>query len=135
MTLLFVAVGCGVLKKEQNLSAQETSAFNTEWKLLQIGSKKMKYAEGEDPITLLMTCEPENLSGFAGCNRYFGKFSVKNNKLSFKQMGVTQIACPEQDTDFENRYLNSLNKVNNYSVENDTLYLRKDDRVLLIYTY
>ncbi len=134
-TFLSLAFGCSISKKEQTTGEREQSIFNTEWKLVKIGSKTMKYSEGEDPISLLMTSEPENLSGYAGCNRYFGKFSIKKNKISFSQMGATMIACPEQDMDFENRYLQTFDKINNYTISNDTLYLRRDEKAMLIFTY
>ena len=50
-------------------------------------------------------------------------------------MAATQMACPEQKMNLEDRYLLTLNKVNNYLIENDTLYLRNDERVLLIFSY
>lgn len=132
---LFLASACSVSKSESNNVLDATSLFGTEWKLEKIGSSKMKYDEERDRITLLMTKEPENVSGFSACNRYFGKFTIKKNKLIFKEMAATQMACPEQKMNLEDRYLLTLNKVNNYLIENDTLYLRNDERVLLIFSY
>ena len=131
---LFLAFACSVSKNESNNISEEPSLFGTEWKLERIGSSKMKYEEERDRITLLMTMEPENVSGFSACNRYFGKFSIKKNKLVFKEMAATQMACPEQKMNLEDRYLQTLNKVNNYLIENDTLFLKNDDRVLLIFS-
>ena len=87
-----------------------------------------------ETITLLMTCEPENVSGFSACNRYFGKFTYKKGKLIFKDMASTAMMCPNQTMDLERRYLMQLDKVNNFMVDEDgQLLLRKDEKVLLIF--
>ena len=124
---------CSLSKKEKVVKADNTMLFNNEWRLVKMGSKNMKYEEGCEPITLLLTSEPENVSGFSGCNRYFGKFATKKNKLSFKQMACTLMACPQQDMNLEDRYLQLLDKVNSFTLQNDTLMLLKDDKVLLIF--
>lgn len=124
---------CSLSKKENTVKADDATLFHKEWKLVKMGTKNMKYEEGCEPITLLLTSEPENVSGFSGCNRYFGKFATKKNKLSFKQMACTQMACPQQDMNLESRYLQLLDKVNSFTMRNDTLMLMKDDKVLLIF--
>ena len=134
----FVAVfvllsSCSLAKKENAVKADDATLFYKEWKLVKMGSKNMKYEEGCEPITLLLTSEPENVSGFSGCNRYFGKFATKKNKLSFKQMACTQMACPQQDMNLESRYLQLLDRVNSFTMQDDTLMLMKDDKVLLIF--
>ena len=94
----------------------------------------MKYSEENETITLLMTCEPENVSGFSACNRYFGKFTYKKGKLIFKDMASTAMMCPNQTMELERRYLTQLEKVNNFIVDEDgQLLLRKDEKVLLIF--
>lgn len=134
----FVAVfvllsSCSLSKKENAVKADDTMLFNNEWRLVKMGAKNMKYEEGCEPITLLLTSEPENVSGFSGCNRYFGKFATKKNKLSFKQMACTLMVCPQQDMNLESRYLQLLDKVNSFVMQDDTLMLMKDDKVLLIF--
>ena len=124
---------CSLSKKENAVKADDARLFYKEWKLVKMGTKNMKYEEGGEPITLLLTFEPENVSGFSGCNRYFGKFSTKKNRLSFKQMACTQMACPQQDMSLEDRYLQLLEKVNSFTMRNDTLMLMKNDKVLLIF--
>lgn len=124
---------CSLSKKENTVKADDTTLFYKEWKLVKMGTKNMKYEEGCEPITILLTSEPENVSGFSGCNRYFGKFATKKNKLSFSQMACTQMACPQQDMNLESRYLQLLDKVNSFVMQDDTLMLMKDDKVLLIF--
>jgi heat shock protein HslJ len=139
LTLLMIATcltSCSVFKnKQQNMEQQESqTVFGVEWKLKQIGNKVMKYDEEREIITLLMTSEPENVSGFSACNRYFGKFTLKKGVLTFKDMASTAMMCPEQTMELERRYLMQLDKVNNFVItEEGELHLRKDEKVLLIF--
>lgn len=48
-------------------------------------------------------------------------------------MACTLMACPQQDMNLEDRYLQLLDKVNSFTLQNDTLMLLKDDKVLLIF--
>lgn len=128
---------CSVLNKDmenQNKENDVQTVFGVEWKLKKIGNKEMKYSEENETITLLMTSEPENVSGFSSCNRYFGKFIYKKGKLTFRDMASTAMMCPNQTMDLERRYLTQLDKVNNFVITEDgELHLRKDDKILLIF--
>ncbi len=134
MKILFAS--CSLFRNTQKEEAEvdTQSVFGVEWKLKKIGNKLMKYEEESEIITLLMTSEPENVSGFSACNRYFGKFTLKKGVLTFKDMASTAMMCPEQTMELERRYLMQLDKVNNFVItEEGELHLRKDEKVLLIF--
>lgn len=134
ISLLFAS--CSLFRNTQKEKAEmdTQSVFGVEWKLNKIGNKLMKYEEESEIITLLMTSEPENVSGFSACNRYFGKFTLKKGVLTFKDMASTAMMCPEQTMELERRYLMQLDKVNNFVItEEGELHLRKDEKVLLIF--
>ncbi len=134
ISLLFAS--CSMLRNTQKEDVEENNQtmFGIEWKLKKIGNKLMKYDEESEIITLLMTSEPENVSGFSACNRYFGKFTLKKGVLTFKDMASTAMMCPEQTMELERRYLMQLEKVNNFVItEEGELHLRKDEKVLLIF--
>jgi heat shock protein HslJ len=137
LALFFSFTACSVLNKDmenQNKENDVQTVFGVEWKLKKIGNKEMKYSEENEVITLLMTSEPENVSGFSACNRYFGKFIYKKGKLTFRDMASTAMMCPNQTMDLEKRYLMQLDKVNNFVITEDgELHLRKDDKILLIF--
>lgn len=137
LALFFSFTACSVLNKDmdnQNKENDVQTVFGVEWKLKKIGNKEMKYSEENETITLLMTSEPENVSGFSACNRYFGKFIYKKGKLTFRDMASTAMMCPNQTMDLERRYLTQLDKVNNFEITEDgELHLRKDDKILLIF--
>ena len=59
------------------------------------------------------------VSGSTGCNRFSGKLNADGNKLNFNSpMALTKMFCPGEG---ENRFLETLKKVNTYSINENTL--------------
>lgn len=137
LVMIICFTSCSVLKPEQKEVEEieeAQSIFGVEWKLKKIGVKLVKYEEESEKITLLMTSEPENVSGFSACNRYFGKFTYRKGVFTFKDIASTAMMCPNQTMEIERRYLTQLNKVNNFIVTEDgELHLRQDEKVLLVF--
>nr|WP_242540405.1 META domain-containing protein [Trinickia mobilis] len=48
------------------------------------------------------------VSGFSGCNRYMGSYTLKNGGLSFGPLASTRKACPSAAGDLERAYLDGL---------------------------
>ena len=65
------------------------------------------------PITLDLSTESgqRRASGFSGCNRYFGAYSLKNGLLSFSQLGGTRMACIGAGGEIEGAYLEALSHI------------------------
>lgn len=138
--LSFLAFGCNSTKnlfsnKEKKVKQEVviTELFGTNWNLIKINASKPKLTSTENKISLLLTQEPMNFAGFSGCNRYFGKYSVKKNTIKFFEAGSTMMACPDEDMTLERNYITALSKINNYIIKSDTLFLRNNERVVLTY--
>ena len=59
------------------------------------------------------------VSGNTGCNRFSGKLNTDGNKLNFNSpMALTKMFCPGEG---ENRFLETLKKINTYSINENTL--------------
>lgn len=65
------------------------------------------------PITLdLSTATGQRrASGFSGCNRYTGTYTLKNGLLSFGQFAGTRMACVGLGGDIEGAYLDALSHI------------------------
>ncbi|MCP3707961.1 META domain-containing protein [Paraburkholderia sp. CNPSo 3274] len=65
------------------------------------------------PITLDLSTESgqRRASGFSGCNRYFGAYTLKNGLLSFSQLGGTRMACIGTGGDIEGAWLEALSHI------------------------
>ncbi len=62
------------------------------------------------------------IAGETGCNRFFGDFKVDGEAISFSNMGSTRMMCPRMD--FETAYMNALDNVVSFTIENNTLTLK-----------
>lgn len=79
----------------------------------------------EKPFSLQF--EDGRLSGFTGCNRAMGSFSVDKGNLVVSQLASAMMACQETDMQREQAFSNFLQSKPALSFDNKVLVLRKDD--------
>lgn len=82
-------------------------------------------AEADKALSLHF--EQDRLSGFTGCNRAMGGFSVDKGVLVVSQLAGTMMACSEQAMAREQAFMQFLQNKPALSVEDKVLVLRKDD--------
>ncbi len=64
------------------------------------------------------------LSGKAGCNSYSGSYLAEGEKLTFTHpIATTMMLCPEPVMEQERTYLQLLNQVGSYHIDDETLVL------------
>lgn len=64
-----------------------------------------------------------SVSGFAGCNSFFGTYIATGRKLEIGQLGATRMACPESVMQGESSFMGALQAASGYQVNGDTLIL------------
>ena len=143
LPLLILLFGCSTKKsnkiiKDTNKQIQESvyeelDLFDINWNLIKIGNSPVKLSQNQERISLNLVAEPLNYSGYSGCNRYFGSYFTKDSLISFNLGGSTKMACPDEDMRTESMYINALSKVETYKIKQDTLFLKRGDRVTLTY--
>lgn len=75
-----------------------------------------------------ITFTQSSYNGFAGCNRFFGSFSVKGDKISFADNGgATRMMCPPEVMRFENALLTHLRGEFTLSKENNSYILKSNE--------
>ena len=84
-----------------------------------------------DNLTINFDTDINNISGFSGCNNYFGGFELEAGQLTFGQMGSTRKMCFGDVNKIESDMLKLLSEINTFSFENNTLLLKKDDTILI----
>ena len=76
------------------------------------------------------------ISGTAGCNQYFGSYTVVN-KITIggedKLLGMTMMLCSEPIMDQEAQYTDILVNVTTYTIEENQLTLSTEDNRTLVY--
>lgn len=71
------------------------------------------------PITLVLSTSTgqRHASGFSGCNRYMGTYSLKDGKLSFGPLAGTRMACQTAGGEIEGAYLDGLAHIDRTGVQ------------------
>ncbi|MEN8186808.1 MAG: DUF4377 domain-containing protein [Bacteroidota bacterium] len=111
---------------EKNKTQQEQDSLVNKWKVVSMsGVDKF-----EKNPTISFDKTDNQISGFAGCNNFFGKYDPSNNQLKLSQMGLTRKMCP--DMTVENAFINNLRDVSYYKIEGDKLNLFNENDDLII---
>ena len=82
-------------------------------------------------LTLEFDSKTNKVSGFAGCNRFFGTYSTSGNAISFSEMGATRMMCQDEANKIEQKMFETLAKINTFELSNGVLSLKNDETVLI----
>lgn len=72
---------------------------------------------------IFITFSGDQASGSAGCNRFFGPFSLADTALSFGALASTRMACEDSVNAREAEFLSALATVTGYSLNRTSLTL------------
>lgn len=101
----------------------------TVWKLASMEGIPASAIDSEDDaFTLVFNGEETMVAGRTNCNRFFGSYNAADGALSFGEMGMTRMACP--DMEFEDAFVQMLGKVDGFSIAGDVLTLFGDGQTL-----
>lgn len=101
----------------QAASAFEDAVADVEWKVFEIGGKKIEEDAG------MLVFHRNKVAGRTSCNRLFGQFNpIPNNGVAFNQIGTTRMMC-EGKMELERQLLDALEKVRGYKHDGMTLLL------------
>ena len=96
------------------------------------GTWSLSHLAWDEPIPAEVTVDivfaEERFSGLAGCNRYFGDIKGKGPRdLAFGPIGATRMMCPNPMMQVEDRYLQALQNVKQFSFMFGQLVLSYQD--------
>ena len=107
--LLLAMTACGGSQKKA------LSLEGTTWKLA-----KMEAIPANAADTMV--------AGRTNCNRFFGKYELKGQKLEFGNLGMTRMACPEMQ--YEDAFVKMLDEVDGYEIKGEELKFYDDKKLL-----
>lgn len=101
----------GVKKHNDQARAGQAEAGvqlrGTHWKLLSIAGLGSIDTLAEPP-GLLLDPQHDAVSGFSGCNRFFGDVELAGNRIRFGRLGVTMRYCEAPERRVERAFLGAL---------------------------
>ncbi len=83
-------------------------------------------------LSIEFDAETNKVSGFSGCNRFFGNFKTEGNTISFNQLASTKKLCRDENNAVESKMMAALGKVNTFEFKDEQLLLKNDDQVLIV---
>lgn len=100
----------------------------TKWKLVELNGKAVKSATNKDYF-INLDSKSGKFAAYAGCNNFAGTFVMKSTgKLAFSKIIGTKMACPNMN--FENDFIATIEKTDNYMIEKEELHLHKGKGML-----
>ncbi len=120
--ILFDAAGAMLVIYDQ---VENLPLTGTNWLLSSFHTTEAISSLLADTEITLMFGEDGQVTGSAGCNGYFGGYTVDGENLTIGPLGATMMACgePEGVMAQETDYLAMLDSVATYSITGDTLTL------------
>ena len=82
---------------------------NTYWKLTDLGGTPVTAASQQQEAHLILHPSDRRVSGSGGCNRFTGGYELQGDRLTFKQMASTMMACADA-MDTEKAFLSALGR-------------------------
>ncbi len=90
-----------------------------------------EYIHGKPVIdmshTSMVFTSTDSVSGSGACNRYKGKYELKDGTITFSPMASTMMMCPEAISEQEMRFFQSLSEPQMVSFENGMLKLSPNE--------
>ena len=83
--------------------------------------------------TLSFNPEAQTLRGQTPCNTYSADYSIQNSTLTILNLQSSSLLCPEADINAQSRYLATLKKCTQITINSTTLTLGNKNKVLLVF--
>jgi heat shock protein HslJ len=91
--ILLIAVMTSVIAACTHTEQHADQPFlDTTWNLVELEGESIEHPGPRIPH---LRFEPDKVTGFDGCNNFFGNYTRKGNKLTFGPLASTRMACPQ----------------------------------------
>ncbi len=93
----------------------------------------LKYTYQVPPqfVEITVTFDGGRISGYAGCNCYWGDYELKGNNLSITRLSSTEKSCGERINKLEREYLTALRDAESYEIEGEKLRIHCRKQLLV----
>lgn len=145
----FLLYSLGACSSWQNIESTTASTYNSpnstsiipqeltsvKWVLLnvRVNSKEAFIIPSLNNIPTLSFKEEGKFNGYSSCNSFFGEVIVEKNSIEFRQITSTQRGCGNT-IGLEETIFKALRRVDNYTIQNRKLFLKKNSDILLTYS-
>jgi heat shock protein HslJ len=93
-----------------------------EWALVALRGQPAPMGAGNRPATLRFDTDSNRVSGFSGCNRAAGGFTLTGDSLTFSPLAMTRMMCTE-GMELERSFADVIGATRTHRLTGDTLEL------------
>ena len=128
----FLAGCCRVPASRNAMPAPTPTIEGPTWKLVDLpGHDSGALGAARRPVTVLF--EAGRISGFSGCNRFTGGYTVDRDKLLIGMLAGTMMACPEPEMALERAVHGALTGSLRYAISDGRLTLTPESGAPLVF--
>ena len=107
-------------------TSSTASLTNTYWKLTELDGARVSMVPEQEREVRITLDDNGKVTGFTGCNRVMGGYTVAAEVLRFTQLAGTRMMCPPPAMQLESAVLAHLNSATGFRIEGEQLILLKD---------
>lgn len=131
IALLLFFQGCKTVSNTGVEDLPEADMINNSWILKSMNGEDVDQAFGDQKPSLNINLDENKVTGFGGCNNYFGGITLSGDSIKIGPLGATMMACPEMDV--EHKYMRLLESIETFEVNKSELSLLLEGVPVLIY--
>lgn len=127
--ILAMVIALGTMVSCCNSEKMTLAGEGLSWKLASMeGITEEAINSEEGNFAMQFNAKEGMLAGRTNCNTFFGKYTDENGKLTFSEMGMTRMMCPDMTQ--EDVFMQALSTVDNYTIEGDVLTLKAGEKAV-----
>lgn len=133
MLIVTLLAFCNVGEAGGNIPAV-TGIEGIKWLVVEVsGAPVSPLAEEKQPHIMFDPAQ-KKVTGFAGCNNFFGSYELNGSSLKFGPVGSTRMSCPDLQLSLETEFLKALGKTRGWELRGNVLLILDDSDVLARFT-
>lgn len=103
---------------------------NQRWVLSEMKGVPVQQSGGRRDAFIRFDVVEKRFTGNGGCNQINGNYTIDKNDIHFTDVIATKMSC--SDIAFENAFLSTLNTVDRYEMEGNSLRLKNKRETVLV---
>ncbi|WP_299823963.1 META domain-containing protein [uncultured Pontibacter sp.] len=115
------------MKPATPLSDDET-ILDAYWMLLSVEGQNVPERQDNRMAYIRFQERESDVNGYAGCNKFSGKYKLTDTSLQLSDLATTRMSCP--NIALENKLMESLRKTTTYRRSGDVLTLYAGDKAV-----
>jgi heat shock protein HslJ len=126
--LIMITESCNSAKETIENTAKKISSLSGAYSISEIGNHNSIYEE----LSITFEDSTNKVYGFAGCNTFFGTYTLDNSSITFNNIASSKKLCEKDLNTLESHFLKALNKVNSFSINDNTISFLENKATLFV---